>query len=237
MMAAIVFPLLVLVWLWLALWGVRLVNRGRSLAARLLIGACLALALDALVIGIGRRSLEDVGWLVGLNQARLWLRALALPALALAALEMARRGGVAWAKAQAARAGGPAATLLLVVLMGATEARGTLHPACYGGTLRYSLGVTANQVCGSADPTFTHWPAIPFVIALLCLALGVMLWQAARRPWLAVGAAVWAVTLLLPATLGPLPPVAGELLLVTALLATERWLVRDMNLYDFKADA
>lgn len=235
MIAAIVFPLLVLVWLWLALWGVRLVNRGRSLAAQVLIGACLALALDALVIAIGRRSLEDVGWLVALNQARLWLRALVLSLLALAALEMARRGGVTWLQGRGARLGGWLAAGLLAALLILTETRG-LQPACYGATLRYSLAVPANQVCGSADPTFAHWPAIPFVIALLCLALGVMLWQATRSPWLALGAAVLAVALLLPASLGPLPVAAAEVLLVASLLATERYLVRNLNLYDFKAD-
>lgn len=237
MIGAIVYPLVVLVWLGLALWGVRLYNRGRSLAAMLIILTALVLALDALVIAIGRRSLEDVGWLIFLNQARLWLRAAVLPLLALAAFEMARRGGAAWAGWRIARPPAWLATAALAALGALTGPLRPLHPVCYAGTLRYAVAAPAGQLCGSADPVISGgWPVALFLIALAALILGGFLWRASRRPWLIIGGAGLALALLLPAAWGPLVGAAGEIWLVVSLLLAERALVRNLNLYDFHAD-
>ncbi len=239
LMAAILFPLYALAHVWLVLWSIRLYNRGRSLAMVLLIVILTGFFLANLILATG--SLWGEGsWLETLNRLR-WLIALAgWPGLMVVGYEMARRAGVAWAQLPAGRmAAGVVAVGVFILGLVTQYAGRDLHPACFQGTLRYAWGVPANQLCGG-DPVVPGgellWPAV--LTGVVLLGMGVSVWQHSRSPWLVVGALLFTLGVTLPSGLvGPAVAPAAELLLGATLLQTEKWLVRNLNLYDFHADA
>lgn len=238
-MAAILFPVYALAHVWLVLWGIRLYNRGRSLAMVLLIVILSGFFLANLILATG--SLWGEGsWLETLSRLRWLILLLGWPGLMAVGLEMARRAGVAWAQRLATKPVMGVFTLAVMILGLITQFAGRdLHPACYQGTLRYAWGVPANQVCGG-DPVVAGgellWPAV--LTGLVLIGVGASLWQHSRSGWLLAGALIFTLAGLLPTSLvGPAVAPAAELVLGATLLQTEKWLVRNLNLYDFHADA
>ncbi|GAB4059348.1 hypothetical protein GCM10028775_70400 [Catellatospora paridis] len=145
-------------------------------AAMLIAVICVGLAYDNAAVAIGRPlgfgpSLEAV------NAPRYWIHAVLTPLLVVAGAALAARLGVTLLTRRSVRFAGAVLVAALIGLGVAGDIVALrLEPREYADTLRYVNAAAAG-------------PPIPAIITMLLLvAIGILTWRTARRPWLCLGA-------------------------------------------------
>jgi hypothetical protein len=221
-------------------WGWRAWARaGRPPALPWVLVPTALLWYDNARIGLGR-FIGEGEVLYALSVPALAWHWTMLPVFVLAAGEIARAAGLAWARHPGGRAGfwALAAVLFAVdvpyaigVVFGPVGpfAGVELRLGCIGDAIRYTATLTPAYFCGPEAEVHRIGPGplVAVVMVVVVLIVGLALWRAHRWPWLAVAAGFMFVA----AAGGPAwgtyaPPVAnvGELVFVAGLLAAAaRW--------------
>lgn len=131
----------------------------------------LGLVFDNVVLALGTLAFDE-SWYFGASWFRYLAHVLVLPPLALAALQLAERGGVSWAEGQAAKSG----FLLFVV---AAVAYGLVFEIASLELVREELFGHQRYVSNDALP-----PLATIVTNLVVLIVAIALWRSSAWPWL-----------------------------------------------------
>lgn len=209
-MTGLLFPLLTILYLGLLLAAVRRLKRRPTIGGAFLAAFPAALAVDALVIAMGR-TIGEGELLLGLSWLRLTLRALAFPIAVIAAFELVRGTELEWAMRRRSRRMLFAACLALAALgIYSVASRASLVAEQFG-SLRY-------KPPGIAGPT------IAAILAMtLLITFGMILFRRANTPWMAFAATLLFFGSIFPPSLvGPVTASIAEALFAVSLLITDR---------------
>ena len=215
-MLTVLFSAYALAHLAMFVWLLRMLRAGATPAAAIVALVAAGLTYDNGMIALG--SAIGIGPLLEtLSWPRFALHAAFTPCIMVAAWQMARAAGIAWAlNAQAYS--------VLWLLVAAMVAYGVffdllgleVQPACLGDTLRYSSSTPAPQFCSPDQVQLPgHGPPVPSIVTvIICLIVGGGLWRRAAWPWLFAAALAMFIAAGIPQTqTGPVFGNGGEVIL------------------------
>lgn len=217
-MDTFLYVLVTLVLLGLAVALARLAGRRAALGTVCALIVTVGLVYDNAVIAAGA-PLGSGPLLEGLSWPRYLIHALGTPLLVLFGWDAAVRAGLEWARRPAWRSAFWLLTLALIAYGVIVDLLPlSLEPTREGGILTYT------PVGGSSFPL----PAVVTMAALL--AVGAALWWARGWAGLAVGSLLAAAGFgLAPALGSDVVGQVAEVVLIGAILLTERWLRRELS--------
>jgi len=227
-MLTVLFSAYALAHLAMFVWLLRMLRAGATPGAAIVALVAAGLTYDNGMIALG--SAIGIGPLLEtLSWPRFALHAAFTPFIMVAAWQMARAAGIAWALNARACA-------VLWLLVAAMVAYGVffdllgldVQPACLGDTLRYSSSTPAPQFCSPDQVQLPgHGPPVPSIVTvIICLIVGGGLWRRAGWPWLFAAALAMFIAAGIPQSqTGPVFGNGGEVMLQAGFTITA-WRIR-----------
>lgn len=170
-------------------WGWKLWSEtGRPVSLFLVLFGGTLLFYDNFRIGIGR-FIGEGDLLYALSVPAFAWHWSMLPLLVIAAGSVARQADFAWARNKLVMG----AFCVVAVALSAHDIPWIfameLRPACLADTLRYTVNVTATQLCPGTEPWSAGIgsPLVAIVTNVIVLGVGIVVWIRHRWPWMAVG--------------------------------------------------
>ncbi|GAB4581022.1 MAG: hypothetical protein Fur0022_37670 [Anaerolineales bacterium] len=215
-MAAIFYPLLVLVefWLFFRLWKLRRKSEKRNVGVLILQVVLFSLMYDGLVLSLGRLIGEGI-LLAQLNVGRYLFYAIFSPLLMVTGMEFAARADVRWAQMRVFR---------LIIWIAVISLIG------FGTVLQWQFRESLMADSSMGILRYVHetgfLPFAPLLTTLVLMILGMLIWRHIKWPWVFLGALVMFIASAVPLGLvGPVVNSGAQVLLLGALVATERRLL------------
>lgn len=174
-MHTILFLMMAVAHLVLLGWGIKLFRRVKSIGLGIVLVVIVGLIYDVVIVAMGR--FIGVGeTLEMLSLPRFWMHALVTPFLSIMAVELAKQGGLMWAKTKIARVG------VWVIAIGFSVEGFFSHLHMELAPIEFADLVRYTEVSGSGSPV----PSI--IVTIVFFVVGVGLWRKWKWPWLCLAA-------------------------------------------------